>query len=136
MRIIRFLGPLITFSYGTKYSIEHTTPMSFKLIACQHRHCVFTIPNELRHYFLQDYSLLNSLFSAVRSVVLRMFVKISKSESFVLGFICVLPTLRRSLQWNPHIFFCPLQKSENFRIKKALQARHAFYVPNLQGPIY
>lgn len=54
--------------------------MSFKLIRCQHRHCVFTIPEELRHFFLEDRSLLNCLFSAVRSVVLRMFYKINKSE--------------------------------------------------------
>lgn len=90
-------------SCGNKYSMERTNSMSFKLIDCQHRHCVFTIPEELRHYFLEDHSLLNCLFSAVRSVVLRMFSKLSKSENFVPGFICVLHTFGRSLQWNPHI---------------------------------
>ena len=33
---------------GTKYSIDRTTSMSFKLINVQHRHCVFTIDSELR----------------------------------------------------------------------------------------
>lgn len=43
---------------GTKYSIDRTTSMSFKIINIQHRHCVFTIDSELRHFFLEDRSLL------------------------------------------------------------------------------
>lgn len=88
---------------GNMYSIHRTTSMSFKLIHCEHRHCVFTIPEELRVFFLKDRSLLNCLFHAVRSVVLRMFSKVNKTEHFVPGFICVLHTFGRSLQWNPHI---------------------------------
>lgn len=88
---------------GNMYSIHRTTSMSSKLIQCTHRHCVFTIPQELRHFFLEDRSLLNCLFSAVRSVILRMFHKINKSENFTPGFICVLHTFGRPLNWNPHI---------------------------------
>ena len=88
---------------GAKYSIDRSTVMSFKLVNCTHRHCVFTIDEELRHFFLEDRSLLNCLFSAVRSVVLRMFNKINKSKNFVPGFVCVLHTFGRPLEWNPHI---------------------------------
>ena len=88
---------------GNMYSIDRTTSMSFKLIRCTHRHCVFTIPEQLRHFFLKDRSLLNCLFSSVRSVVLRMFHKMNKSKNFTLGFICVLHTFGRALNWNPHI---------------------------------
>ena len=88
---------------GNKYSIDRTTSMSFKLINVQHRHCVFTIDENLRHFFLQDRSLLNCLFSAVRSCVLRMFLKENKTEQFTPGFICVLHTFGRDLKWNPHI---------------------------------
>ena len=35
------------------------------LIQCTHRHCVFTIDEELRHFFLEDRSLLDCLFNAV-----------------------------------------------------------------------
>ena len=77
--------------------------MSFKLIDVQHRHCVFTIARELRPFFLQDRSLLNSLFSSVNSVVSRMFHKDNKSELFTPGFICVLHSFGRDLKWNPHI---------------------------------
>ena len=88
---------------GNMYSIDRTTSMSFKLIRCTHRHCVFTIPEQLKHFFLKDRSLLNCLFSSVRSVVLRMFHKQNKSKKFTPGFICVLHTFGRPLNWNPHI---------------------------------
>ncbi len=88
---------------GVKYSQERSTSMSFKLIHCSHRHCVFTIDEELRHFFLEDRSLLDCLFQAVRSVVLRMFYNLNKSKNFVPGFVCVLHTFGRPLEWNPHI---------------------------------
>lgn len=88
---------------GVKYCQERSTSMSFKLIHCTHRHCVFTIDEELRHFFFEDRSLLNCLFHAVRSVVLRMFHNLNKSKNFVPGFICVLHTFGRPLEWNPHI---------------------------------
>ena len=88
---------------GNKYSIDRTTAMSFKIINVQHRHCVFTIAEELRPFFLNDRELLNCLFSAVRSVMLRMFHKDNKTECFTPGFILVLHTFGRDLKWNPHI---------------------------------
>ena len=54
-------------SCGTKYAIDRTTAMSFKLVNCIHRQCVFTIDENLRIFFYEDRSLLNCLFSAVRS---------------------------------------------------------------------
>lgn len=88
---------------GVKYCQERSNAMSFKLIQCTHRHCVFTIDEQLRHFFLEDRSLLDCLFNAVRSVVLRMFHEMNKSKNFVPGFICVLHTFGRPLEWNPHI---------------------------------
>ena len=88
---------------GVKYCQERSASMSFKLIHCTHRHCVFTIDEDLRSFFLKDRSLLDCLFQAVRSVILRMFHNINKSKNFVPGFICVLHTFGRPLEWNPHI---------------------------------
>ncbi len=90
-------------SCGIKYAQERATSMSFKLINCHHRHCVFTIDEELRHFFLEDRSLLDCLFQAVRAVMLRMFQDLNKSKNFVPGFVCVLHTFGRPLEWNPHI---------------------------------
>ena len=88
---------------GNKYSMERTTNMSFKLINVTHRHCVFTIDENLRHFFLKDRELLNCLFHAVTSVVSRMFFKMNMSKNFTPGFIMVLHTFGRDLKWNPHI---------------------------------
>lgn len=88
---------------GVKYCSDRSTKMSFKLVRCTHRHCVFTIDEELRHFFLEDRTLLNCLFDAVRSVILTLFHKMNKSKNFVPGFVCVLHTFGRPLEWNPHI---------------------------------
>ena len=88
---------------GTKYSIDRTTSMSFKIINAQHRHCVFTIDSELRHFFLENRKLLGLLFDAVQSVIFRAYYKDNKSECFTPGFILVLHTFGRDLKWNPHI---------------------------------
>ena len=88
---------------GNKYSMERTTSMACKLINVQHRHCVFTIDESLRDFFLNDRSLLHCLFHAVTSVVSRMFFNLNKSRNFTPGFIMVLHTFGRDLKWNPHI---------------------------------
>ena len=75
---------------GNKYSMERTNAMSFKIIGVNHRHCVFTIAEELRPFFLEDRTLLNCLFAAVRSVVLHLFHKDNKKELFTPGFICAV----------------------------------------------
>ena len=83
--------------------MERTTSMSFKLVNVSHRHCVFTIAQNLRDFFLQDRALLNCLFHAVNSVISRMFFKMNKSKNFTPGFIMILHTFDRDLKWNPHI---------------------------------
>ena len=88
---------------GNKYAMERTTQMSFKLVDVQHRHCVFTIDENLRHFFLEDRSLLDCLFHSVNSVITCMFNKINKSMNYTPGFILVLHTFGRDLKWNPHI---------------------------------
>ena len=50
-------------SCGNLYSRKRSTAMSFKLVRTSHRHCVFTIPEELRIFFRKDRSLLNLLFN-------------------------------------------------------------------------
>lgn len=94
---------------GVKYSQERSTQMAFKLIRCTHRHCVFTIDEELRHFFLDERSLLDCLFQAVRSVVLRLFHNLNKSKNFVPGFVCVLHTFG-PLWSGTHIFTVSLRK--------------------------
>ena len=85
-------------SCGNKYNQLRSLHMSCKLVSCVHRHCVFTIPAELRVYFLEDRTLLDCLFHSVRDVVLRMFSKMNKTENFTPGLICILHTFGRDLK--------------------------------------
>lgn len=48
---------------GAKFSNDRSTAMSFKLINYTHRHLIFTIDDSLRHFFLEDRSLLNCLLT-------------------------------------------------------------------------
>ena len=88
---------------GNLYSQKRAEAMANQLVAVRHRHCVFTIPEELRHFFKDKRILLDCLFNAVHSVVSRMFYSVNKSKNFTPGFICVLHTFGRPLEWNPHI---------------------------------
>ena len=69
-------------SCGNLYSRKRSTPMSFKLVRTSHRHCVFTIHEELRVFFRKDRSLLNILFKAAADSVFFMFKKLNKSEKY------------------------------------------------------
>jgi len=60
-------------SCGNLYSMQRAQAISFKMINFSHRHCVFTIPEQLRIYFRKDRKLLNCLFHSVRDVILRFF---------------------------------------------------------------
>ena len=91
---------------GNLYAMQRTTSMSFKLVNVVHRHCVFTIDENLREFFLNDRTLLDCLFHAVNSVVSRMFLKQNKSMNFTPGFILVLHTFGRDLKWNPLMNVC------------------------------
>ena len=88
---------------GAKYAKDRGLSMSSKLIYCQHRHVVFTIPEALRPYFAYDRTLLNLLFAAAADTITYCFARRNKSEAYTPGFISVLHTFGRDLKWNPHI---------------------------------
>ncbi len=78
-------------------------PCLLNLLMSSTAHCVFTIDENLRDFFLEDRTLLDCLFHSVTSVVSRMFFKMNKSKNYTPGFIMVLHTFGRDLKWNPHI---------------------------------
>ena len=72
---------------GVKYCQDRSDSMAFKLIQCTHRHCVFTIDEELRHFFLEDRSLLDCLFNAVLLNGIPTFIALlRKVVSLTMGF--------------------------------------------------
>lgn len=88
---------------GVKYAQDRALNISKKVIRCEHRHIVFTIPKELRIYFLKDRNLLNGLFEASSETILSWFYEKNKSQNFTPGIMCTLHTFGRDLKWNPHI---------------------------------
>lgn len=95
-----------------------------------HRHIVFTIPKQLRRYFIADRSLLNLLFIAARNTLACVFNddKYRKNKNknknklptakkntknlydykndrnkIIFGSVMTLHTFGRDLKWNPHI---------------------------------
>ncbi len=67
---------------GVKYAQNRAFNISKKIIRCKHRHIVFTIPQQLRIYFLEDRELLNLLFDAASQAILSWFHDINKSQCF------------------------------------------------------
>lgn len=111
-------------SCGVKYGKARVTEASSKCMKTKHRHIVFTIPEELRVYFLKDRTMLNLLFEAVNETITwiwnnpgyrnkqtkrplnKRHKKVYRSSSdacLVPGYISVIHTFGRDLKWNPHI---------------------------------
>lgn len=88
---------------GVKYANDRALSISKKIIRCKHRHIVFTIPQQLRSYFLNDRYLLNGLFEAASETILSWFRDLNKFQNFTPGIMCTLHTFGRDLKWNPHI---------------------------------
>lgn len=90
-------------SCGNIYATSRAISVSKKCINQKHRHLTFTIPEQLRLFFLKDRSLLNYLFESVDETIKYVFYKLNKSSSITPGFVLVLHTYGRDLKWNPHI---------------------------------
>lgn len=114
---------------GTKASQKRAAYVSTMAFETKHRHIVFTIPKELRDFFIKDRTLLDGLFVTARNTLACVFndnkfrknksknkneygkLKRVKSQylykdtkdNIVFGAIASLHTFGRSLQWNPHL---------------------------------
>ena len=90
-------------SCGNKYNKQRETSIFSKLIKCNHRHVVFTIPKELRIFFLKDRKRLNYLFKAA-SITVNYWIKNKyKKKDLIPAYVSILHTFGRSLVFNPHI---------------------------------
>ena len=91
------------------------------ILNIEHRHVLFTIPQECRKFFFYDRSLLLKLSAAVNQVFKFIFHNISRkrkrknkisehsryyftdSDIVHYGLISVIHTFGRDLKWNPHV---------------------------------
>lgn len=88
---------------GSAYQSDRAESIAAKLINCNHRHIVFTIPEDLRIYFRKDRSLLNVLFRSAAQVISDWLFSLNHKERLTAGMVCCLHTFGRDLKWNPHI---------------------------------
>ncbi len=89
-------------SCGNLYNMQRANALAERMFDVPHRHVIFTIPDSLRHFFLEDRSLLNVLFEAAAQTY-KIVVAQGFSGSLSPGIICVLHTFSRSSDWNPHV---------------------------------
>jgi len=93
-------------SCAHKYRDARALAMSKKCVNSSYRHIVFTIPEELRIFFLLDRKLLDLLFKSVNQVF-KYILKNKHPKYYNLGyrngFMCALHTFGRDMKWNPHI---------------------------------
>ena len=102
-------------SCGYKYKNQRVENIMQTSYYCTHRQIVFTIPQELRIFFFEDFYLINILFKAVRDTIYSIFnvsyrknkkgklKKFSSKINYTPGFFAFLHTFGRDLKWNPHI---------------------------------
>ena len=88
---------------GSKYSNQRVNNAMSIMYHTNHRHITFTIAKELRKFFRMDRNMLNLLFEAVDYTLSSWIKEQNKKEDFKLGFIQVLHTFGRAINWNPHI---------------------------------
>ena len=108
-------------SCGYRYSMTWSENIQRHILNVEHRHVLFTIPQECRKFFFYDRSLLSKLSAAVNQVFKFIFHNISRkrkrknkisehskyyftdSDIVHYGLISVIHTFGRDLKWNPHI---------------------------------
>ncbi len=90
-------------SCGNKYNEDRAISIFSKLFRWNHRHVVFTMPEDLRGYFRNHRELLGILFEASAITIKCWFKEKYKKDNLIPAFISVLHTYGRSLNFNPHI---------------------------------
>lgn len=74
-----------------------------RMARTQHRHVVFTIPEELRIVFQRHRKLLALLPKCAAETIKSWYLDKNKKEKFVPGIVAVIHTFGRDLKWNPHL---------------------------------
>ena len=95
-------------SCGKKYRDARTRKVAEKCVEAPHRQFVFTVPYQLRRFFLEHRKpMLNALFASV-SDAFNLLLESRAPKAYKrgrrrLGLISFLHTYGRDLKWHPHI---------------------------------
>ena len=90
-------------SCGNLYNMQRANSIAEKMFDVKHRHIVFTIPDALRPYFKNNWSLFDLLFEAAYETIYDAIHQICPKLDVIPGVIAVCHTFSRSSRWNPHV---------------------------------
>lgn len=72
---------------GNLYAQKRADAMANQLVAVRRRHCIFTIPEELKHFFQGKMYSLDCPLKPYVPLVSRIFYSMNESKNFTPGFI-------------------------------------------------
>lgn len=90
-------------SCGKKRTEDWVLKFSNKISTVNHRHMVFTIPEELRVYFAKNRKLLSLLPKCAAETIQSWLRDRYKKVEYIPGIVGVIHTFGRDLKWNPHV---------------------------------
>lgn len=98
-----------------------------RLPDCPHFHVVFTVPEELHNFFEANYKIAADILFGAASETLKLFQKNNwRMES---GFLTVLHTWGRALNWHPHLHVLVSSGGRNLSTGRWHQARPNYLFP-------
>jgi len=92
-------------SCGRRLTEEWANRIKSHLLGCTHRHCVFTLPNELWSIMEKDRRLIQVAFKEILTVVKNVFKEQLRGIAITPGITAVLHTFGEDLKFNVH-FHC------------------------------
>lgn len=88
---------------GKRHSKEWGQAIMEKYLDVDHRHVIFTLPDELWGYVRDNHQLINGMLKAVKATIQELFDMRFPSSPVKPGIICVVHYTGRYMNYNPHI---------------------------------
>ncbi len=88
---------------GKKYIDNWVEKQVDNILDTNHRHLVFTIPEQLRGYVYWQRNILKDMCDGVNEIIQKYYEKQSQEKEYQVGVITVVHTFGRDVGFNPHI---------------------------------
>ena len=98
------------------YTENWANKLNQQMINQKHKHLLFTIPKELRSFFLNNRELLTAVSDSLNSVFKDHFWKKYKITHF--GYITFFHTFGRKSNFNPHFVYGNIKRQQKCNLKK------------------
>ena len=110
---------------GKRYAEKWGRGLMDRFLSVPHRHVIFTLPRILWDVVKSNPgTLVNDMFEAAKTVILRLFNDRFKSLSVKPGIICLVHYTGRDMKYNPHLH---MLVTEGGLTSKGLWKKHSFW---------